>query len=352
MRRRAVVYAVVCGLVLIFLPAQLRSATPDFTVQTRAQLLDAVSGQLRDYIHPDVAQTVRDQLQQDRATLIAIPAPDDFARAVTADMRSAGHDKHLALVYSADLLPPDQNPTPAEVAHDRESTILHNAGIRNVQWLPGNIGYIRITGFPSGGASTEHAIDAAMAVVAHTDALIVDLRHNGGGDPDSLDYWMGYFFDKRTELTSIKWTSPKPHVDLQFSASKIGGSHYLKPIYVLTSSRTFSCAEQFTYDLKVLRRASIVGETTGGGANPGDFRRLDPHFAIFIPTGQAYNPYTKTNWEGVGVAPDVASPAPDALVNAYTLTLRNAANSFDELVLERQSVLKDPAATLKAIFTP
>ncbi len=188
--------------------------------------------------------------------------------------------------------------------------------------------------------------------VANTDALIIDLRKNGGGDPDSLDYWMGYFFATSTELTSIRWTTPKPHVDRQFSAAQIGGDRYLKPIYVLTSSHTFSCAEQFTYDLKALHRATIVGEVTGGGANPGDFRRLSDHFAVFIPTGQAYNPYTKTNWEHTGIMPDVRTSSAQALVSAYTIALKSDTDNFDTLVYERAEILKNPAGVLSSIFSP
>jgi hypothetical protein len=327
-------------------------AAPSFDAAQREAILAGISKALGDYIFPPVAERVRAGLQQDSARLVAVQDPQTFARSVSEELHTLGNDKHLNLIYSPDLMPPDQDPTPAEIAHDHQATMLHNGGVHDAQWLPGNIGYIRISGFPDDTPDVRHAIDAAMATVANTDALIIDLRHNGGGNPDSLDYWMGYFFAKPTELTSIKWTTPKPHVDRQFSAAKIGGMHYLKPIYVLTSSRTFSCAEQFTYDLKALHRATIVGETTGGGANPGDFRRLNDHFAVFIPTGQAYNPYTKTNWEHTGIAPDTSVAASDALITAYTAALKSDTNNFDMLVLERQRILRDPAAVLKQIFTP
>ena len=340
------------ALAAVAMSALLLGAGDDFNASVRAQILDGISTQLHEYIYPQVAQSVRASLASDRARFLAIGDPQQFAAAVTRQMRLSGNDVHLALVYSAELLAPDGDPTPAELAHNTASTVLHNAGVRDAQWLPGNIGYIRISGFPSDSPAVRHAIDAAMATVANTDALIIDLRHNGGGDPSSLDYWMGYFFAKPTELTSIHWTTPKPHVDRQFSAAQIGGRGYPNPIYVLTSSRTFSCAEQFTYDLKALHRATIVGETTGGGANPGDFHRLTPHFAVFIPTGRAYNPYTKTNWEHTGIAPDLPASAKDALVQAYTTALKRDTNAFDELVVEREEILKDPSAVIERVFTP
>jgi hypothetical protein len=328
------------------------SADAPFDAAQRGQILDGISRDLNSYIFHAVTVKIRSELRSNRERLLAIADPMQFAKAVSDELHAAGNDKHLNLIYSADVLAPDADPTPAEIAHDKQSTIFHNADLMSAQWLPGNIGYIRIAGFPADSAEARRVIDAAMATIANTDALILDLRRNGGGDPSSLDYWMGYLFEKPTELTSIRWTTPKPHVDRQFSAAKIGGRHYLKPIYVLTSARTFSCAEQFTYDLKALHRATVVGETTGGGANPGDFHRLTDHFAVFIPTGQAYNPYTKTNWEHTGVTPDVSTASGDALVNAYTLALKSDTNTFDELVLERKKILEDPAGMIKRIFSP
>jgi C-terminal processing protease CtpA/Prc len=94
-----------------------------------------------------------------------------------------------------------------------------------------------------------------------------------------------------------------------------------KPVYVLTSNRTFSAAEEFTYNLKNLKRATIVGETTGGGANPGGYISVTPHFRVFVPTGRAINPITSTNWEGTGIEPDIQVPQTDALNEAYRLAL-------------------------------
>jgi hypothetical protein len=316
----------------------------------RARILAGISQALHDYIFPDVADRVRSGLQNDKARLLAISAPEEFAHAVSDDLRALGNDKHLDLMYSPDTLAPEQNPSAAEVAHDNQAMVLMNEGVRDAQWLPGNIGYIRISAFPPRNAQTDRAIDAAMAVVANTDALIIDLRRNGGGDSSSLDYWMGYLFAKPVQLTAIRWMTPKPHVDRQFSAARVGGARYLKPVYVLTGSQTISCAEQFTYDLKALHRATIVGQTTAGGANPGAFRRLTDHFAVFIPTGEAYNPYTKTNWEHTGITPDALVDEKAALVTAYAAALRNDTNGFDVLAAQRKRLLQDPQTVLNRVF--
>lgn len=350
MKLGAVTLSAICAALAA---APVQAQTAPFDASKRSALIDGVQKAMSSYIDPRITTAVRAKLNADRATLTAIGDPHAFAKAVSDDMHASGHDAHLNLVYSAELPPPEDEsgtPSQAKIAHETESDRLHNAGIRGAYWLPGNIGYVNLRGFPGMDAPTKHAIDAAMATVANTDALIIDLRRNGGGDPDSLDYWMGYFFARPTELTSIRWITPKPHVDRQFSAATVTGSRYDKPIYVLTSSRTFSCAEQFAYDVQSLKRATLVGETTGGGANPGGFNRLDAHFAVFIPYGRAYNPYTKTNWEGVGVKPEIAVDANGALLKAYTVALQRSTNPFDELVVERATILKDPAAILKTYF--
>jgi len=350
MKLRGAIVTAACAAIFLT-PA--RAQTPAFDSQHRSALIDGVEKAMSQYIDPQITAAVRSKLNADRSSLAAIDDPDRFAKAVSDDLHAAGHDKHLNVIYSAQLPPPDNDggkPTPAQVAHELQSDRVHNGGIRGAYWLPGNIGYVNLRGFPGLDTASRHSIDAAMAVVANTDALIIDLRKNGGGDPDSLDYWMGYFFAKPTELTSIRWITPKPHVVRQFSATTVTGPRYDKPIYVLTSSRTFSCAEQFAYDVQSLKRATLVGETTGGGANPGAFNRLDAHFAVFIPNGRAYNPYTKANWEGTGVKPEIPTAANDALLKAYTVALQNSRNSFDELVVERAEILKDPAAVLKPYF--
>jgi hypothetical protein len=330
-------------------------ATYTFDAARRSAIIDNVKAALGSYIYPQMTQRMRARLDRDRAQLVAMTDEVAFGKAVSAALQDVAHDKHLNLVYFEHGAPKsdpsdDATPSPAEVAKESQSDSMHNGGIRGSYWLPGNIGYINLRGFPGGTDGAKRAIDAAMATVANTDALIIDVRRNGGGDPDSLDYWMGYFFQRPTELTSIHWITPKPHVDRQFSAAHVAGKFYGKPIYVLTSAHTFSCAEQFAYDMQSTHRATLVGETTGGGANPGAFNRVDDRFMVFVPTGRAYNPYTDTNWEGVGVKPEVPAAASDALVQAYTLALKRSSNTSADLPEERADVLKDPAGVLKQIF--
>ena len=160
---------------------------------------------------------------------------------------------------------------------------------------------------------------AAMNFLANVDALIVDLRDNGGGDPKMVAFVSSYLFSTRTHLNDLwtrKTSSTQEYWTLEVPGKRLGGE---KPVYVLTSKRTFSGAEEFTYNLKNLKRATIVGETTGGGAHPVSGHRVDEHFMIGVPFARAINPVSKTNWEGVGVEPDVKVSAADALSTAQKL---------------------------------
>jgi C-terminal processing protease CtpA/Prc len=167
------------------------------------------------------------------------------------------------------------------------------------------------------------AFTAAMTLLSGTDALILDLRRNGGGEPDSVAFLLSHFFPsgdvrhlndiytRPTGSTRQYWTLPG--VELRYD----------KPVYVLVSPRTFSGGEECAYDFQTQKRAVLVGETTGGGANPGEDVALGGGFFAFIPTGRSINPVTKTNWEHVGVKPDIAVPAADAMKTAYAAILRS-----------------------------
>jgi C-terminal processing protease CtpA/Prc len=161
-----------------------------------------------------------------------------------------------------------------------------------------------------------------MSLIANTDALIVDLRKNGGGDPQTVAWMTSYLVDERTHLNSFFFREGNKTEQFWTNdyvpGKKFGGK---KPIYVLTAKRTFSGAEEFSYNMKALKRGVIVGETTGGGAHPGESIRLTAHFTMFVPNARAINPITKTNWEGVGVEPDVKVAADDALRIAQILAL-------------------------------
>src|ERR1700722_1897543 len=279
-----------------------------------------------DYIFPTVAKSAVVMLKQREHAYRTIADPATLVATVNADLLAVTHDKRVRLNYPFDSAMIGSSEPDAAKQHRYETFM--NYFFTTVRRLPGNVGYIDFRGFSS-DSDAGRAINAAMAFVAGTDALIFDLRANHGGDPRAAQALEGYFFSQPQQITSIMLRDPdsgKITEVQQYTSPSVPGSLYLdKPVYLLTSSHTFSCAEQFTYDLHNLKRVTVVGETTGGGANPGGFEPIGNQFAIFIPTGRAYSPVTHTNWEGTGIAPDVASPAPGAMLRAYELALDQVA---------------------------
>jgi C-terminal processing protease CtpA/Prc len=213
----------------------------------------------------------------------------------------------------------------------RQRVLKGNAGYRKVERLGGNVGYLALDGFAGAEAAAEPAA-AAMNFLANTDALLIDLRRNGGGDPSGVALLCSYFFDEKpVHLNSLYWRKGDRTEEF-WTRKELAGKRYLnKDVYVLTSARTFSGAEEFAYNLQTQKRATVVGETTGGGAHPGEGRPIGDHFGMFVPTGRAINPITKTNWEGTGVKPDVAVPADEALAKAHELAVKKIlADTKDE----------------------
>lgn len=244
----------------------------------------------------------------------------EFAALLTKHLQDVSHDLHLRVVYSTTEVPP-LGPPERDPNFQRRIE-RDNCAFREVKILPDNIGYLRFDAFlpPSlcGGTAT-----AAMQFLAHVDALIFDLRENHGGDPHMTAFMASYLFDRRTHLNDIY--DQRDHSTQEFwTTQDVTGPRFGKtPVYVLTSATTFSGAEEFTYDLKNLKRAVIVGETTGGGAHLVMMHRLDAHFIIGVPFARPINPISKTDWEGRGVTPDVKVKGADALQTAERLAERN-----------------------------
>src|SRR5437588_630428 len=241
-----------------------------------------------------------------------------FAALLTQQMREVSPDRHLTLAYSeAPLAQHPIAPTPEDLAGYRKAMKNQHCTFEEVAILPHNIGYLKLNSFPDVSLCRATAA-AAMDSLNHTETVIFDLRDNRGGEPAMVSFLAAYLFDHpeylynpRENTTEESWThSPVP-----------GNKLADKPAYVLTSSRTFSGAEQFCYDLKMLKRATLVGETTGGGAHSGVWHRIDDHFGMGIPETKAINPYSKTDWAEIGVEPDVKVKAAYALEAAKELAL-------------------------------
>ncbi len=271
---------------------------------------------------------VREQI--DAGAYDDVTDPDGFAAALTRDLQHVTHDKHLRVRHRAPQQGPSGPPDPLrERLSQRERQRIGNLGIQSVEVLDGNVGYLDLRFFPP-EEDVREAYDAAMRLLANVDALIVDERQHGGGSPSGVRYLTSYFFDEPTHLNSLHWREGDTEsVEEFWTSADIGGTPRPDlPLFVLTSNRTFSGAEEFANNLKELGRATIVGETTGGGANPGGTMPAGERFGVFVPTGRAVNPISGTNWEGVGVAPDVEVPADEALDRALGLA-RSAAATYE-----------------------
>lgn len=338
--------------------AQTRKPQPDINIDAaiRAEVIESVIKQLNEqYIFPETAKeiekAVRERLQRkdyDRITSAA-----ELAKTLTTLLREVSRDQHLSVNYSFEPIPiraKKTEPTPAEREGLRNYGEAINFGFEKVERLSANIGYLRLNLF----FPTEYGADtavAAMNFVVHTEALIIDLRGNDGGSPNMVLLLASYLFGNEPvhlgDLYHREGNATQQFWTLPF----VPGKRYAgKDVYVLTSKRTFSAAEGFTYDLKNLKRATVIGETTGGGANPRDVVRINEHFWIGLPTARAVNPVTKTNWEGTGVKPDVEVPAEQALKTAQLLVLKkflttatdeNRINNLNKLIEALQKELDE-----------
>lgn len=243
---------------------------------------------------------------------------DAFAVRLHKDLEDISHDKHLRVDFSPFKIPPMGPPTPEDQARFHQQMEHDNCAFDKVEILPNNIGYIRFNAFMDASFCGPTVV-AAMGFVAHTDALIFDIRNNGGGQPAMVTMIASFLFDKPTHLIDI-YNRKENTTTQNWTLSYLPGPRLTKqPVFVLTSKRTFSGAEEFAFDLKNQKRATIVGETTGGGAHPVAPHIVADYFTVGVPFAKSLDPVTKTNWEGTGVAPDVSVAADDALEAAEKL---------------------------------
>jgi Peptidase family S41/N-terminal domain of Peptidase_S41 in eukaryotic IRBP len=287
----------------------------------RQRVIDGIKADLTEYyVDAGVAAKMNDALDAHAKAgdYNSITDGNTFAEKLTDDLRAISHDGHLRVNFTPFKMPPPHEPTPDDQARMREQMLGDNCAFDKVEILPGNIGYIKFDAFMNADICGP-TVAAAMAFVAHTDALIFDLRENGGGEPAMVSLIASYLFDEPTHLNDLYNRHENSTTQFWTSAWVPGDRMPKIPVFVLTAHRTFSGGEEFTYDLKTQKRATIVGETTGGGAHPVSGHPVADYFMIGVPFATAINPITKTSWEGTGVEPDVKVPAADALTTAEKL---------------------------------
>lgn len=312
--------------------AQTQQQQPDMTIDaaTRTAVIDVLLKELNDsYVFAETAKKMETDIRNRISSkeYDNVTSARDFAAKLTANLQSVSKDKHLRVRYSFDKYPERtdrREPTAEEIEQNRWFNKRINYGFERVERMNGNIGYIDLRGFNDHQAGAE-TVAAAMSFLQNTEALIFDLRQNGGGSPAMIQLISSYLFgDKPVHLNDLYWRKENKTDEFWTKPEQAKIKFTNKDIYVLTSNYTFSGAEEFSYNLKNLKRALIIGETTGGGAHPGGMVRLADHFGVFIPIGRAINPISKTNWEGTGVEPDIKVPKEQALKVAYKMALEKS----------------------------
>jgi hypothetical protein len=307
---------------------------PALDAAKKQAIVDEISTLLnKNYIFAETAKKLEDALRTklaagDFANINEAPA---FAQAVSQLLLDVGKDRHMGFAYNpamAEDLRRLMGRSEEEAKKVSERQLLEarrdNFGFRKVERLPGNIGYIDFRDFESPADAGATAV-AAMNFLAYCDAVIVDLRQNGGGDPAQIQLISSYFFAEPVHLNDL-YARATDRTENYWTLSYVPGAKAVNAdLYILTSARTFSGAEEFTYNMKNLKRATVIGETTGGGAHPTNTMIVQHDFLLRVPFARAINPVSKTNWEGTGVTPDVAVPAAQAFDRAYVMAVEKLA---------------------------
>jgi len=293
----------------------------------KSQTVKTLSKMIADhYVLADVGKKTGDHLE----SLLSKGHFDDlmdneaFAAALTDAVQSVNHDKHMRIMLNSPFVEEEATfeRMIEEKIHNEERSRRYNGGFKKLDVLEGNVGYVDLRGFARFRGNKEVA-DAYMKLISNTDAVIIDMRYNGGGDPEMVQYLCSYFFDDKRHLNSLYFREGDR--TMEFWTKDVDGLKMADvPLYVMTSAKTFSGAEEFSYNMQTQKRATLVGSTTGGGANPGQSRNINDELFVFIPGGMAINPITKTNWEGVGVVPEIQLPSEEAFDTTYQMALAAA----------------------------
>ncbi|MCZ6595789.1 MAG: S41 family peptidase [Bacteroidetes bacterium] len=334
---RLINLVVIALLILLTTVARAQDSATNLTPMEQKTVVDSIGNKLKaNYVFPEVADKMAERIKNNlqKGDYNSIIDPQEFAGKLTDDLRAVSNDKHIRVMFAPKRIAEHKQMVTAEDSLKFRNSYIanlkrNNFGFKEVKILEGNIGYLDLRSFSDTQYASETAV-AAMNFLSNTDAMIIDLRHNGGGSPAMIQLITSYLFESEpVHLNNFYWrptdrntqTWTLPHVPGKRSPDV--------PVYILTSSSTFSAAEEFCYNLKNLERATLIGETTGGGAHPGGTQTATDRFTIWIPTGRAINPITNTNWEGTGVTPHIEVKADEALVTAQIKALEGLINKSD-----------------------
>jgi hypothetical protein len=330
----------------------------DKTIDSKAQaeIIDSVTQALNEiYVFPDVAKQMEKHLrkQYKQKKYKDLTRLMEFTKKLTEDLQEVSHDKHLRVMFMPDEMLAQfagDTLTDDEKQRELEGRRRDNFCFKEIKLLDGNVGYVDLRCFSEATDAGATAV-AAMNFLAYTDAVIFDLRQNGGGCPSMIQLISSYFFDEPVHLNSF-YIRKSDSTEQFWTQAHVQGPRLVDvDVYVLTSKYTFSGAEEFTYNLKNLKRATIIGETTGGGAHPIEGKVFaNVNVGMSLPFGRAVNPITETNWEGTGVAPDIEVPQEKALDVAHLEALNKLLEK--EKDPDRKKQLQWTIDGKKAILNP
>jgi hypothetical protein len=289
--------------------------------QERVQAIEATAQLLESrYVYAERGKQLARQLRRERrAPWVSAGGETDFAATLTRKLRTDSGDGHFKVDFRESGAAAADASSFGAAEFEKFYGKAVNHGFEQVRRFDGNIGYLDLRVFAPPSMGADMAV-AAMTLLAETRALIIDLRQNGGGDGAMALLLAAYLLDRPTQMSGIY---DRPSDTLTPTSTPVWvpgrrfGAH--KPVYLLISRKTFSAAEAFAYDLQALKRVTVVGEPSGGGAHPFEYRRISEHFMLSLPEARSVNPLTGKDWEGVGVIPDVRVDAAAALDEALKL---------------------------------
>jgi retinol-binding protein 3 len=348
---------ILCFLTLsLFLKAQNQPAP--LSKDEIKETIDSISSILeREYVFADIGKKISEHLQgkAKNGEYDKVSDPHEFAQTLTEDVRFVNNDKHLRVNFAPEMIAERNNVVSKEdslafAARQRKYGQSRNHGFKEVKILDGNIGYLNLEGFYGVDEESGRTAEAAMNFLSNADALIIDLRTNGGGSPSMIQLITSYLFDAEPVHLNNFYYRPQDEISQTWTLPYVPGKRSPDTdVYVLTSSNTFSAAEEFSYNLRNLKRATLIGEVTGGGAHPGGTRVATDKFTVWVPSGRAINPISKTNWEGTGVKPHIEVEADKALTVAKITAMEKLLKKANE---DEKTAYEWALASLKAEQNP
>lgn len=331
------IYVVICF--------NLNANAQDLT-QRNKQIIEIADKINEYYIFEDVANLLSKKLKSEIELKTFDNLTDkEFAKSLSSYLTQYGNDLHFNVLYRPSPKEEEKTINEKELLEKYDSINRQwNYGFEKVTRLDGNIGYIEYTGFPEGNKSAQQILDATMNFVSNTNALIIDLRNNRGGDGKMVELFLSYFFDKKIKLGD-SYTRYNNKTTKSYTMQKVNGKKYLnKPVYILVNNNTISAAEALAYNLQQNKIAKIIGDKTYGAANPVKVFFIGNKYHLFIPISIEKNSITNTNWEHIGIDADIKISSEKALIKAQIIALENLLKSNTKTELTeneiREKILK------------